>query len=160
MDGYLAKPIHAHALYETVEALGGEGGAAGVRSQESGIRSQESERVLVAHKAVFDWTAAVNRVGGRKDLLKQMVELFFSECDRLMTEIRASIRVADAPLLRRLAHSLKGSADCFAAEASVSAAERLELIGKHGDLTGADEAFAKLEVEIARLNLALAAHRQ
>ena len=60
--------------------------------------------------------------------------------------------------LRRVAHSLKGSVDCFAAEPSVKAALRLELMGQQGKLTDADEALADLEMEIERLKVASAAH--
>jgi CheY-like chemotaxis protein/HPt (histidine-containing phosphotransfer) domain-containing protein len=147
MDNYLAKPIHAHALYEMVE---------GIAATTPPI---EAKIVDVApREVVLDWPAAVNRIGGRTDLLRQMVKLFFKECDKLLPEIRDAVRDQDTAKLRRVAHSLKGSVDCFAAQASVTAAQRLEIMGAECRLDDADAAFGQLEKEIERLKLALAAH--
>src|ERR1022692_3120266 len=138
MDAYLSKPIHAHALYEAVE---------GITPTTPRIPAMPvPQRAPV--EVVLDWAAAVDRIGGRTDLLRQMVNLFFKECGKLLPEIRAAIDQKDAPKLRRVAHSLKGSVDCFAAQASVTAALRLELMGQEGNLSGADEAFAVLAKEI------------
>ena len=57
--------------------------------------------------------------------------------------------------MRRVAHSIKGSASCFAAPPAVAAAMRLEFMGRDGVLTDADEAYAVLEREIDRLKQAL-----
>ena len=57
--------------------------------------------------------------------------------------------------VRRLAHSIKGSASCFSAPSAVSAAVRLEFMGRDDDLTGADEAYSVLEHELKRLQQAL-----
>ena len=146
MDGYLAKPIHAHALYEIVEGIEPTVPPCSLPS----INAASTDTVL-------DWPAAVNRVGGRTDLLQQMVKLFFKECDKLLPEIHEAIRLSNAGKLRRVAHSLKGSVDCFAAEASVLAALRLEMMGKDGDLAHAEDAFTALHREIDRLKLALSA---
>jgi CheY-like chemotaxis protein len=153
MDGYLAKPIHAEALYEVVERT-----APRHEAQPSRAPTQ-SEPARPSSSSVMDWPAAVNRVGGRTDLLHQMVKLFFKECDKLMPEIRAAVGERDAAKLRRLAHSLKGSVDCFAARPSVQAALRLEIMGQEGSLARADEALVELEMEIERLKLALAAYQ-
>jgi CheY-like chemotaxis protein/HPt (histidine-containing phosphotransfer) domain-containing protein len=147
MDAYLSKPIHAKILYETVEGMV----ATGVQREQAPAEEMDTTGVL-------DWEAAVQRVGGRTDLLQQMVSLFFKECDKRLPEIRAAIHDRNTAQLRRVAHSLKGSADCFAAHPAVEAALRLELMGKHNDLTDAEEASAELEAEIARLKLALTAY--
>jgi two-component system sensor kinase len=147
MDGYLAKPIHSKALYETVEAIAPTTAplpAAGPAADET-------------LDNVVDWNAALRRVGGRADLLDQIVKLFFTESDKLMSEIQDAIAARDTVKLRRVAHSLKGSADCFSATAAVQAALRLETMGRDTMLTDADDAFAVLERAIERLKLALAA---
>ncbi|HEX5271751.1 MAG TPA: response regulator, partial [Gemmataceae bacterium] len=145
MDGYLAKPIRANDLYATVEAV--TPGAA---------PPEEAPAVAGAPDGVLDWEAAVQRVGGRSDLLKKMVKVFLQECGKLMPAIRRAIDEGDGPVLRRLAHSLKGSADTFAARPAVAAALRLEVMGRDGELTDAGEAFDALRREIDRLGQALA----
>jgi HPt (histidine-containing phosphotransfer) domain-containing protein len=145
MDGYLAKPIRAKDLYATVEAV-----------TPTAAPPEEAPATAEAPDGVLDWEAAVQRVGGRSDLLRKMVRVFLQECGKLMPAIRRAIDEGDGPVLRRLAHSLKGSADTFAAQAAVAAALRLEVMGRDGDLTAAGEAFDALQREIDRLGPALA----
>jgi signal transduction histidine kinase/CheY-like chemotaxis protein/tetratricopeptide (TPR) repeat protein len=149
MDGYLAKPIHSRALYEAVEAI--------APTTPPPSRHEPSPPPEQSLENVLDWNAALRRVGGRADLLEQIVKLFFTESDKLMREIQDAIAAGDTSKLRRVAHSLKGSADCFAATAAVQAALRLETMGRDSMLTDADDAYAVLERAIERLKAALAA---
>jgi CheY-like chemotaxis protein len=146
MDGYLAKPIRAKDLYATVESI----------SATTATPTEEAPAVVDPSEGVLDWEAAVQRVGGRTDLLRKMVKVFLQECGKLMPAIRRAIDEGDGPVLRRLAHSLKGSADTFAAQPAVAAALRLEMMGRNGDLTDAGEAFDILQRQIDRLGQALA----
>jgi two-component system sensor kinase len=147
MDDYLAKPIHSKDLYETVERFG----PAAARIEEVPVAAPDSP-------AALDWDAALRRVGGRADMLKKMVKVFLAECDKLIPRIRRAIDAGDAPDVQRLAHSLKGSAGCFAAEAAVAAASRLEVMGRDGALENAGATFTVVRTEIERLKLALAAY--
>lgn len=148
MDAYLSKPILSKALYATVEGVA----VASRIDQETVIESTSHDASV---ESIMDWNAAVDRVGGREDLLKQMVGVFFKETDKLFPALREAIAQRDMVKVRRVAHSIKGSASCFAAPAAVSAAVRLEFMGRDCDLTGADEAYALLEHEIKRLQQAL-----
>ena len=103
----------------------------------------------------MDWEAAVDRIGGREDLLKQMVTLFYKEAGKLVPALHEAIGQKDSVKVRRLAHSIKGSASCFAAPAAISAATRVEFMGRDDDLTDVEEAFTVLEREIDRLSQAL-----
>src|ERR1700722_14563738 len=78
------------------------------------IRTKET-RGLTSEPAdtVIDWPAAVKRVGGRTELLREMVHLFFKECDKRLPEIRDASGTGAALPLRRAAHSLKGAAEWF-----------------------------------------------
>src|SRR5262249_54367598 len=124
MDGYLSKPIQAAALYAAVEAFA----SAGPRA--------EAE---TPPGSVLDWTRALGRVGGSEELLRQLAHLFVKESGKLLAEVRQAVTSADAARLRRAAHTLKGSADCFAAKPLVEAAERLECMGRDRNLAGAEE---------------------
>jgi HPt (histidine-containing phosphotransfer) domain-containing protein len=55
---------------------------------------------------------------------------------------------------------MKGAVSNFGATASTEAARRLEQLGHAGDFTLAEDAYADLEREIARLDAALAALSQ
>jgi two-component system sensor kinase len=159
MDGYLAKPIQSKALYEAVESVSStsrspdEAAPVPVAAEpevtvpeprpKSGAGGPEASCV--------DWTAALARVGGRVELLRQLARMFFKEYARLMPEIHQAMRETDGPRLRRLAHTLKGALDSLGAHAAVRPALRLELMARDGTWTGLDESLASLEREAARL---------
>jgi CheY-like chemotaxis protein len=144
MDAYLSKPIQTKTLYELVEGVG----ASGQVDNDTPVDSVSAESIM-------DWEAAVDRIGGREDLLKQMVTLFFKEAGKLLPALHEAIGQKDSVKVRRLAHSIKGSASCFAAPAAISAATRVEFMGRDDDLTDVKEAFTVLEREIERLSQAL-----
>ena len=133
MDGYLAKPIQPDELYAAVE-----GSASG--------------------PPAVDWDAALRRVRGSAEAMKKLAQLFATESNRLLPEVRAAVEAGDAAALRRAAHTLKGSVACFAAQPATDAALRLELMGRDHNLAGAAEAVATLEAEVERVRAALAAY--
>ena len=139
MDGYVAKPVRPHELYAAVEG-GGPNAEAGL---------------LAPVGLPFEWDAALESVGGDEAMLCDLAEMFFTECPKLMQQIREHIAGADAPELRRAAHTLKGSAHVFGAEEAADAAHRLEEIGREEAFADAEEALALLEDEVARLLPAL-----
>ena len=139
MDGYVAKPVRPHELYAAVE----------------GGRPNAEAKLLAPADLPFEWDAALESVGGDEAMLRELAEMFFAECPKLMQQIREHIAGADSPELRRAAHTLKGSAHVFGAEATAEAAHRLEEIGREEAFADAEEALALLEDEVARLLPAL-----
>lgn len=141
MDGYVAKPVRPHELYAVVEEFG--------PHAEAGL--------LAPADLPFEWDAALESVGGDEAMLRELAEMFFAECPKLMQQIREHIASADGPELRRAAHTLKGSAHVFGAEEAAEAAHRLEEIGREAAFADAAKALALLEDEVARLLPALRA---
>ena len=139
MDGYVAKPVRPHELYAAVEGCGPDA---------------EAGPPALADVS-FEWDAALENVGGDEAMLRDLVEMFFGECPKLMEQIREHIADADGPELRRAAHTLKGSAHVFGATEAAEAAHRLEEIGREEAFADAEEALALLEGEVARLLPAL-----
>ena len=139
MDGYVAKPVRPHELYAAVE-----GGGPNVEAE-----------LPTPADLPFEWDAALESVGGDEAMLRDLAEMFFTECPKLMQQIREHIAGADGPELRRAAHTLKGSAHVFGAAAAAEAAHRLEEIGREEAFADAEEALALLEDEVARLLPAL-----
>ena len=138
MDGYVAKPVRPHELYAAVEGL-----------------HRALRREFAPADVSFEWDAALERVGGDEAMLRDLAEMFFAECPKLMQQIRDHLAGADGPELRRAAHTLKGSAQVFGAEETAAAAHRLEEIGREEAFADAGEALALLEDEVARLLPAL-----
>jgi HPt (histidine-containing phosphotransfer) domain-containing protein len=105
----------------------------------------------------IDWVVALERVGGRKELLREMAQMCIKECAKLLPQIDACLTTGDTAKLRRVAHTLKGAVDWFGAKDAVAAAWRLESMGQHGKVADGEEARRALEQEIERIKPLLAA---
>ena len=71
--------------------------------------------------------------------------------------MREAIGRGDAIQVYRLAHTLVGAVGIFGAPAAAASAVRLEAMGREGKLTGAEEAWKRLDAELNRLKPALIA---
>jgi PAS domain S-box-containing protein len=143
MDGYIAKPIQAKALYDAVDTL---------------VPGTTEERgAAETDLAVFDPQATLARFSGDGRLVGELIGLFRTDYPRLMAKIRQAIVTQDSRALVNSAHTLKGAISNFVAPASLEAARILEVKGREGDLEGAPAVLADLEHQVARFEKALAA---
>ena len=144
MDGYVSKPLRPQELFEALEGLpvASVAGAAAAGS--------------TAEPAAFDRDAALERMDGDVELMKELVGLFLDECPQRMAEIREALTRRDATKLRQAAHTLKGSVGNFGAREAFEGARRLETIAQEQDWEHAEEAWAALEAAIDRLKPAMA----
>jgi CheY-like chemotaxis protein len=140
MDGYIAKPVQARELLDLIDSLTGAGPAPPRSSPRASSR-------------------LVQRFGGNEDLLRELVDIFLESNPALMVELHNAISRGDAAEVRRTAHNIKGSVGNFEAIDAHAAAQRLEEIGRSGNLQDAAAAFAALQDAIARLSPALAGIR-
>jgi two-component system sensor histidine kinase/response regulator len=100
---------------------------------------------------VIDKAAALKRLDGDTELLRELIALFLEEAPALLATIRAGLAEGNAVTVRQAAHSLKGAAANLAAIAIFVAAKQLEDLGRDGDLGPAAAVFATLEAEVERL---------
>jgi two-component system sensor histidine kinase/response regulator len=144
MDDYVAKPVQAKELLAAVA------GAAlpAVEKRESLPTEPRPEEIL-------DRLTALARVDGDANLLGELAGLFLAESARLLSAVEEAVACGDAKALEHAAHALKSSVGNFAAHAAFQAAARLEMLGRQGDLTQAQEAYAALQQDIERLRPAL-----
>jgi two-component system sensor histidine kinase/response regulator len=141
MDDYVPKPV-------TIEALA----AALTRCLPGRTRTAETAPAgALAASQIMDRALCVQRLGGNAQLIRHLVELFRADCPRMLAEIQAAVANRDSHALEHAAHTLKGAAGNFAARSAVESAARLEMMGRHGDLTDAPAAYAALHQEITRL---------
>lgn len=99
----------------------------------------------------MDVSAALKRMGGDRSLLSQMAQLFLEDSPGLLDTIAAAIRAGQVTEMQRAAHSLKGLAANFDAHAAVSAASRLEAMGRNGEIHEANDALELLRREVGQL---------
>jgi CheY-like chemotaxis protein len=147
MDAYLSKPLRGDELFRVVEGL--------MASTATLPAETPAKPATQAGDGVCDQAAALERVDGDLDLLKELIGLFLEECPRWIAELREAIDAGQANRLRLAAHGLKGAVGNLGAPAVFEAAWQLELIGRHGNLHAAPEAYARLVRELERLRPAL-----
>ncbi|HKB39251.1 MAG TPA: response regulator, partial [Gemmataceae bacterium] len=160
MDAYLAKPLAASELWRALARVG-EKGSRGVEEHWSTKTERSAPPVSSAGSCAINRQAALACVGGDVKLLRALADLFHVEGPRLRDEIGQAIRQKDAPLLRRLAHTLKSAAGNLGGTEVAAVALDLEQIGRNthdsgsGDLDEAHAAFARLEEGLARMDAEL-----
>jgi two-component system sensor histidine kinase/response regulator len=116
---------------------------------------QQAPAAPRASAAPFDREEMLERLGGDAELLADVLEMFLEECPRMMQEIRAALAAADAPTLRRAAHSMKGALLNISAAPAAAEAERLEELGREARLAESAGVLERLQAEIDRLLQAL-----
>jgi HPt (histidine-containing phosphotransfer) domain-containing protein len=104
---------------------------------------------------VLDEAKLIDRVGGDRMLLREIVGLFVAEAPDTLKEIRVALRAGDAEQLFVSAHRLRGSVAHFSAPTALDAAMKVEQLARAGDLAAAERACADLEREIDRVRHAL-----
>jgi len=106
---------------------------------------------------VMDRAAALARVGGDLELLREIAVLFLDEYPRALDDIHRALAARDAKLLEHAAHGIKGSVANFSAPAAEDAAFQLEQMGRAQKLDQAPQTVAALEQALALLQVELAA---
>ena len=99
--------------------------------------------------SLIDWTAALDAAGDDAELLEELVGVFLEESPILMGQIRTGLENSDSPLVRRAAHTLKGSLRIFEAAGGVDLAFQLEKLGQQGELAGGDQLLEDLQAYMA-----------
>jgi len=143
MDAYVAKPIHARELFDTMQAVVSLPAEDGPPEEKPG----ESE--------AFDWAGVLATMDGDPGLRTILVESVVQESPRMLAEVRQAVANGDPDALKLSAHTLKGAIRYFGSTPAVQLAFDLEQMGRRQSLEGANTAVEALEKEIDRLVLAL-----
>ena len=124
MDDYIAKPVRARQLYETIEQWS---------------NSSTTARTLIDHDK------ALERIGGNRQGLKKLAGVFVEECPKLLADVGVAVADRDAIALREAAHTLKGAVDVFAARRAVDTAAQLEEMGQNDNLKKIDHTWLTMQ---------------
>jgi HPt (histidine-containing phosphotransfer) domain-containing protein len=111
----------------------------------------------VVPSSVFDPQAALTRVGGDEDLLRELTAVLLADSPGWLKDARSAAARGDAAALRRAAHTIRGAVGYFGAAEAAAAAARVEELGRAGDPADAVAALPLLEQALDRLTAALAA---
>jgi len=164
MDEYLTKPVKPEelsaALNRLVEASACTEAAA--RTEAAPVRSEAAPVVTGdgAPEAGFDFSAALNYVGGDRALLDELLGIFVEDAPVRMEAIRRAIAGREAADLTREAHTIKGALKVIGATTAAGLAQGLEALGRDGNMGEADKLAVALEREMDRLMQSLLASRR
>jgi CheY-like chemotaxis protein len=184
MDDYIAKPIRAQPFYQVIESITMKQAkrdaapaiqpapiedtlpesdvrdavvaAAQPRGTVDTVAQQAPAAATSPNASPFNRAAALE-ITGSASAFADVAELFLEQATRLLQTMRDAVETADAGELRLAAHTLKGSASIFAADATFEAAREVEMIGADSDLTDAAASVDRLAREMDRLAPALQA---
>lgn len=140
MDGYIPKPVRPHELLATIE----------------GWRAH-AEQKTSSEQPDFDPEAALGYVGGRRELLLEIAQMFVHESSRMLDDIERAVREGDALRIERASHSLKSAVSHLGALPTWNHARALEELGHSGDLASARGLWPAVRDSVHRLNDALRA---
>ena len=104
---------------------------------------------------VLDQESALHRVGGDREILASLIDIFFSEIGPMMDALGTAIKNKDHVQLERSAHRIKGSVSVFGAVAAMGTSLQLETIGRMGTVENASATFRILEQQISLMRPAL-----
>jgi len=100
MDDYISKPIKPKALLEAVRNQ-----LYKSSSEEEPLQTFEEKK---EEDKVFDREELLDRLQGDEKLLKELLEIFFSQVPDLIEQIREALFNKDMPAVVKLGHKLKG----------------------------------------------------
>ena len=100
---------------------------------------------------VFDLEKALRQVGGDRDMLKEIIDIYGDEYPKQLQQIQEGMEKDDAVTVAQVAHTVKGAVGNFGAQAAFEAALNLEKIAKSGNISAAERAFEALKTELERL---------
>ena len=103
-----------------------------LRSSAGGSGDPGSSGSGTSGGAALDVSAALDRVGGDADLLKELACIFIEDYPRQIKLIEEAIAAADWKTVEREAHGLKGAVANFAAADAMEAARKVEFAAREG----------------------------
>jgi PAS domain S-box-containing protein len=153
MDGYLTKPIRPRALDEVLEQFIAQKRQNGALLEEAPKQVAQPSPTL--EEEPVDGHELLERVGGDREFLTELVNLFREDSPRQLDRIRASLEKNDSTGVQRGAHSLRGTLANLAARPAADLAGTIEEAGQAGDLRRAETAMHSLDIELPRVLNAL-----
>ncbi|MGE5469645.1 MAG: ATP-binding protein [Bacteroidota bacterium] len=135
MDAYLAKPVDPETLLATLQRLAG------------------SPPATTPRPVVLDRPALLRRVGGDRQLLGEICDIFRRDCAQLMLAARQALATHDAAAFADNMHTLHGMFRSLAANAAQETAGQLEELAVDDPRVAL--AFEGLEHQVEALGRAL-----
>ena len=149
MDDYLSKPIDPQKLSRVLAKWLRRDHASDAVAKPAPVTTPEPE-------VVFDENRLLQRMMGDKKLVATIIAAFLDDTPVQLARLQERLAAADAPGVRRQAHTIKGAAANVSAGALRAVALEAEHAATAGKLESVNELLPRLESEFERLRAALA----
>jgi CheY-like chemotaxis protein/HPt (histidine-containing phosphotransfer) domain-containing protein len=143
MDAYLAKPLDTAELLQVLADV--------VAPRDRLPDRREPAPPTTASLQVLDEGIALERVGGDRQLLREIGGICVANFPGWLAEVRAALAARDAARLRRGAHTIKGAVASVGGVEAAAVAARLEERGRAALFDGAESDVAAVEQALDRL---------
>jgi len=160
MDDYISKPIQVSDLVSALEKCRPGRPISQQRQTEVAEPTSTGKPVppeILDPRALEQLRLTLGRQADR--MLPELIEQFYQDADRLLSQARQALEQGRAENLRIAAHSLKSTSATFGAMALSAVARELESLARQGKLEGAAGLIARAEAELASAKTALEAMR-
>lgn len=104
---------------------------------------------------VIDQEGGLRRVGGDKELYDELIELFMDSSVDQIEQLREAVKNKETDTLRKVAHSIKGSAANLGIVQVQQTAYDIEKYGNEENIDEAAQSVEKLISEIERVKVYL-----
>jgi len=141
MDDYLSKPIKIEELLNVMSNF-----------FETKTELKQEEPQTQAKKGVqIDMKRAMDAVGGDKELLNELMNMFYEDSKAKLLEIEKAVKNKDYEKVRELAHAIKGAAANIGLTEVYNICLELENMAKRKDLSESAHLYSELKENIEAL---------
>jgi len=112
-------------------------------------------REMMVEEPALNPAELLERVEGDRDLLQELAGLFRDDWPRQLEALREASAAKDVKRIVAASHTLKGMLSNLTAVKAAAMAAAMEMAARRGECAGGNGELAKLEREIARVELAL-----
>ena len=142
MDGYVSKPVSGYEIQAAISRI---------LITETVERAAPPENVASMAPAIWSRAKLLETVGGDEQLLREVIQIFIEESPRQLAELRRAVTDANAELLERAAHSLKGELGYLGVPGTCEKARSLEEMGRTRNLEHATEFLNDFQTEVSAI---------
>ncbi|HEY5730307.1 MAG TPA: response regulator, partial [Anaerolineales bacterium] len=160
MNDYLAKPIRVDELVAALNKSQPTNRNETLHKERkhpdnapNGNVKQNASSSITLESCALD--SLLKLVGGDKTGFNDLIRSFLDETPPLLNQIHEALKIKDKELLRRSAHTLKSSSRDFGAVRLSELCQRLEALGKAGNLEDAMGLIEQVETEYESVDEAL-----
>ncbi|MED5509322.1 MAG: ATP-binding protein [Pseudomonadota bacterium] len=144
MDDYLAKPVEAETIYQTLRKWLNK--HAGTNEPMTEIPTDREEELLVFDSALYKL-----RLMNDKSLMEQVAVNFIDDMPKQIAQLETLIAEGDGVAIARIAHKIKGACANMAALEMGELALQIETDAKQERLTQLEESLMQLRESFDRL---------